>query len=268
VIAWVGAAMAGTWELARARRVEGEALPPAPAERVAYAALVRDLARAAPAGAVPPDGAARAEALGLVLTVADGVAVLAEPEDRTRGAGVVAVRLGPLGGELVLQAPHPVSDLHTGRIAGALFDAGEARAACFATTHRADGEGADPAHTPESWLSAATLGLADALPEPLFVQVHGFGEARSEADAVVSEGAARARPGEVEAAAKALAVGLGVSDVRTGAEVPALAARTNAQSRLLDGRARFLHVELSAGVRERLREDASGLGDVLVGLAE
>lgn len=258
MIFWVSIASAGTWELVQERRdtveVQGDAQVEA---RAAYTRLVRDLARAAPSGQVPADSGARAAALDLELQL-DGTALwLRERADAARGRGVVALRIGPLAEELVVQAPHPTSDLHTGAIAGALFDGGGVRAACFATTRRSAYDGADAAHAPASWFQSATDGLADALVDPLFVQVHGFGGNTTEADGVVSEGPRRLPREELDRAVRRISVSLGASDVRTGDEVPALAARTNAQGRLLADRARFLHVELSLAQREGLRADAA-----------
>ncbi|MFZ5480377.1 MAG: hypothetical protein ACOZNI_26675 [Myxococcota bacterium] len=268
MIAFVGLSLAGVWDAARDRRVDGWVPAPAPEARAAYGALVRDLARAAPTGRVPRDADTRARALGLELRVRDGAALLVEAAGGAAGAGLVAVRLGPLPCELVLAAPHPVTDLHTGAIAGALFDAGDVRAVYLATTWRDAGPDMDPAHAPASWLSTASDALADALDDPLFVQVHGFAEDRTEADVVVSDGAAPLPPWHLAAAVDAITRGLGVGDVRTGDEVPALAARTNAQGKLLAGRARFLHVELSPAVRTSLLADPAPLGGVLLDLAE
>ena len=256
-----------TWELVLARRDDEGFRVATPEVRAAYVSLVREMAEAAPAGRVPPDAGTRAAALGLTVTVEGTVAWLMEPPDDLHGAGVLALRLGPLPAELVLQAPHPTSDRHTGPVAAALFDAGDIRAAFISTVHRDAAPGSDTARAPESWLTAATIALAEALPDPLFVQLHGHSPETSEADAVVSEGSARMPPAELYTAARRIAQALGVADVRTGEEVRALAARGNAQGLVIGDRARFLHVEMSATVRERLAGDAAlraSLGDALL----
>lgn len=262
---------AGTWDLVRARKADSAPTLPTAAERRGYTSLVRDLARAAPSGVVPDALGGRAAALGLDLVRDDGVAWLVETTGHVRGVGVVGFRLGPLLEDLVVQAPHPFTDKHTGAIVAAMFDAGELRAACVATVRRDSGPDADPAHTPTGWLQAATDGLADALDDPLFVQLHGFAASTADADAVVSSGRARPPRESIGAVAEQVGIGLGATDVRTGYDIPALAARRNAQGRLLAGRARFLHVELSARMREGLKEDASrraALADTLLLLAE
>ncbi len=260
---------AGTWELVRERRSELAPATPTPAERLAYAALVRDLARAAPAGTLPTDAHTRAGALGLELLRKDDVAWLVE-RGEPRGVGLVALRVGPLAEDLVVQAPHPFSDLHTGAVTAAMFDAGELRAACIATVHRNAGPGADPAHAPESWFQSATDGLAEALDDPLFVQLHGFAPTTSDADAVLSAGGARLPADRLADAMTRIGVALGAADVRSGADVPALAARGNVQGRLLAGRARFLHLEISARLRAVLGEEPglrAALSDALLLIA-
>ena len=222
-------------------------------------ALLASLARSAPADVVPADAEAAAGALGLALVrEGDRLWVVEAGTGPRRGVGVYALRLGPLPRELVLQAPHPTTDLHTGAIVGELFDRGGVRAAAFATTRRDAGEGGDVAHAVETWFQSATQALGEALLSPLLVQVHGFGADTTDADAVLSLGPGRAAPGTLERLRDALARALG-GTVRTGAEVPALAARQNAQGRLLVDRARFLHVELSLPQRERLREGGPAL---------
>ncbi len=263
-VAWIlllGVALGGAWELARERRPEGEVQDPSAEQRARYAALVRALGRAAPAATLPPDAEARAAELGLELRREGDQLWLLEraeplPGLGLRGVGVLGLRLGPLPAELVLQAPHPSSDLHTGPLASALFDAGGVRAVQLATTHRDAGEGADPAHNPASWFQGATDGLADALADPLVVQLHGFSRDTSEADAVLSEGATPLPPAELAAMIRRFSAAMGLDDVRDGTQVPALAGRDNAQARLLAGRARFLHLEMSLPLRVALRDEA------------
>ena len=255
MILWSACALAGTWAAADALRADDRFAPPSIAERATYAALVRDLLRDAERGQVPATLAARAAALGFAITVDGDVATLAEIPDRRRGAGLVAVRLGPLDREVVLQAPHPYHDRGTGPLAGALFDAGGFRAVAVATANRSAAPGADVAHAPESWFQAATDGAAQALQAPLFFQLHGFAASTSDACAVLSEGPTRQAPVSLRDAATTLAAALACDPVRTGAEVPALAARSNVQGLLLIDRADFLHLELSAAVRDTLAAD-------------
>lgn len=200
-----------------------------------------------------------------------------------RGDGLVGVRLGPLSAEVVLQAPHPAWDRHTGSIAGALFDQGHARAVMIATHERDVAPDVDPADQERGPLQALTAAVPLALPDALVVQLHGFGKRRSEADAVLSAGMARSG-GELQRhASQALAVALGssssapdpaappaVARVDGPAQVPLLAARDNVQGWLLADRVRYLHLELSAPTRARLRREPAArqrLGQALVDVA-
>lgn len=244
-----------TWELALVHQSPQHYVLPSAATRGALRELVRRLAEAAPGGTLPGDAAERADALGLRLDVDGPLVWLHDPDGHDRGAGVLALRLGPLDQELVVEAPHPTTDENTGAITAALFDAGDVRAACIATSNRNSGPGSDPADLTRSWMSVMTLGLADALDRPTFVQLHGFEPDTSDADAVLSPGVGSVDAATWRTALRAVAVGLGVADVRTGDEVPDLAARDNAQGKLLARRGLpFWHLELSASTREALRK--------------
>lgn len=249
-----------TWARTRAVRSEAPVLPDE-AERMALSALVADLLRGAPSRHIPSDAAQRAQALGLSLERAGDRLWLVEPKGGPdpRGLAMAAIRLGPLPAELVLQAPHPYYDEHTGRIAGALFDAGGVRAAMIASAHRYAVKGSDPTGQVASALQAQTAAVPLALPDALIVQIHGFGPKRSEAHAVLSPGAARSGGSLYDRAMRTLGPALQAegqdSDLRGPDEVPLLAAMANVQSWLLADRTRFLHIELNAEVRDRLRTD-------------
>jgi hypothetical protein len=250
-----------TWAVVEALRTGREAERPDLALRVGYSDLVAELATAAAGGGLPPGAPARAEALGLVLRVEDRVVRLSEPMGGQRGLGLLVLSVGPVAAEVVLQAPHPWADLDTGEITASLFDRGGVRALWVATSARGEGEAGnrDPAHDAEGMLQAATDALCRALLDPLVVQVHGYADESSDSEAVISGGLARWSPESLEALRARLASGLGVDParVRTGAEEPALAARSNAQGALLADRARFLHLELSRSARRRLVAEAA-----------
>ncbi len=252
---WTGVAHAATWErVESARDDEGFTLP-SPETRLELTALAAALTRDAVRGELDPSLSARAAALGLRLDVADGVAWLADAEETRRGTGLLAVRIGPMPAELVLQAPHPFYDLGTGPIVALMFDEGLARAAMLATVHRKAASASDASHSPEGGFQALTVGVAQALTDPLFVQLHGFGGSTSDAQLVVSEGSARWwKLPEVGAAVGAA---LGATDVRFGQDEPALAARQNVQGMVLADTSRFLHLELDKASRDALKEDAA-----------
>ncbi len=233
-------------------------------------AFAADIARAASTGIVPASAQRRAEAVGLVLRDQDAWLVMASRPDGADGYYVI--RKGGDTPPLLLQAPHAWYDRATGRIACALFEQGVGRALMLNTAHRhsptqGDGAGsedelgADVAHRAESIFQAVTLGVADALSDPLVVQLHGFGSSHGSYSAVLSEGATSQPPSQLEAAVRALdAVFVPWGPVATGLDVPELAARSNVQSQALTGQGRFLHLEMSSPARQGLLNDQDLLG--------
>lgn len=267
-VAWAGTP---TWEQARTLRNDDHYAVPSSEDRLALAELAADLLRAAPSGNVPAHAQDRAVLLGWRLEVEGDRLWLHQPPAEAAGGGLLAVRLGELPAEVVLQAPHPYYDKHTGRITGLLFDGGGVRAMMVATAHRDATPESDASHAIDSAFQALTLGVAAGTTDPLVVQLHGFSSKTSEADAVVSEGSARLGGSSgVEEAALMLRGVLGLEDVVDGRDEPALGARRNVQGRALADTTRFLHIELALEVREALRGDADlrdRLRGALVGLA-
>jgi hypothetical protein len=272
-------AAAGTWDRVQAARDDAGAVDEALARRATLHDLTAELLVAAPTGHLPETWPGRARAAGLAVDV-DEPGVVVVHGDPGRADGLIAVRLGPGVSELVLMAPHGWHDADTGRIVGAWFDAGYARVALFNTAHRYGGPGeprprsdADVAHRAETAFQAMFLGAVDGLPDPLVVQIHGFGEDHGPVAAVVADGGALQPPGVVLGGVAALTPWLGrFGSVVTGAEVPALAATENVQGRAISGRRRFLHVELSREARRALVDDdalragvAAALIDEVVG---
>lgn len=246
-------AHAGIWEQVRRMRDDDAPSTLSAATQAGYASVVHGMADAARSGQPTQSLRAAAASLGFELVDADGRLELWPASSQVAAAGVLILRRGMLPAELVVAAPHPFHDAGTGQIATSIFDGAPVRGLYLATQDRYASPDADPAHSTEHALQAATATLADALPGAWFVQIHGFGPTTSLAAAVVSDGAA-ALPGALMAGAvAAVSQALGVADVRTGREVPALAGRTNVQGAMLRDRARFLHVELGQQLREQLR---------------
>lgn len=243
---------ASTWErVASVRAGEGFALPDVQ-QRAALAELVADLATAAPRGELPARLGPRATELGLQLSIQEDRVWLHEDPEAPTGLGLLALRLGPLPSEVVLQAPHPFYDLGTGEIVATMFDEGGVRAAVIATVHRKAAPASDMSHSPTSGFQALTLALGDALVEPVVVQLHGFSDQTSASDVVLSEGSSRWW--RLEEVGLRLSTALSVQDLRLGTEVPELAARYNVQGLALADRSRFLHIELDRALRDQLRE--------------
>lgn len=269
------AGAAGLWEQTQALRDDAAYQDASPWRRAAMRMLVAELVASAPGGAVPADATARARTLGLDLRLHGIHAVLFTGPGQADG--LYAVRVGPGGADLVLQAPHAFSDLGTGALAAALFEEGLGRAVFFNTAHRHGAEreaatgAADVAHRPASLFHAATLGALDALEAPLVVQLHGFGDAHGDWAAVISGGSAVQGAAFLDAARARLEPVLAPwGPVSDGTRVPALAARDNAQGRCVAGQGRFLHLELSREARRGLAEDPgrrAALAEALAGLA-
>lgn len=246
----------GLWEQVELWRTDGAPIQATAPQRLAAQRLFNELLAGAPAGVLPVDLEARAGALGFEVQQRPDVIVLHGE------GGVFAVRLGaPEIPALILQAPHAWYDYKTGRISSALFDAGVPRALFLNAGQRYGGvDGDDPsfdvAHNHDSLYQAATLGAAQGLIDPLVVQIHGYGPSTSSAAAVVSRGGAL-EPKSVQDQAIADLAGLfhALGPVIPGEEEPRLAARANAQSHILAGRACFLHLELGKQARRELAED-------------
>jgi hypothetical protein len=251
--------------------------PPDDARLARLRALAADIVRGLAPGNPPPGLQERAAALGLELAAARDAAgavwVLREPETRREGLGLYVFRPG--GTPVCVQAPHTFFDEGTGPIALEVFAA--LRASClFANTvHRhapsLAGEGlGDVAHAERTAFRAVTRGVLDAARWAV-VQLHGFGdrEALGRAAAVVSDGA-RTRPEGAPAVRlrDALAARLAPAPVLLhAADTAVLGGTTNVIGADVRGAGGvFLHVELSAGARRRLRD--GGAAPLAAALAE
>ncbi|MDH5673728.1 MAG: hypothetical protein OEZ06_16350 [Myxococcales bacterium] len=200
------------------------------------------------------------------------IMVVSESGDSLRGAGALALREGAAA-PVVVEAPHTFYDRGTLEIAVALFAALEARALLINTVHRYRGNGlasmggprgsasdpvADVAHTPRSFFAAAHEATARARPALLAVQVHGYRDQRVPGfDAVLSAAGSSLDPEHfahcMEHYLTGARVGVYPRDLRD------LGGTRNrqAQSSVQFG-APFLHVELSARLRARLRQPGPG----------
>lgn len=205
--------------------------------------------------------------------VAAGIVVVEETASGRRGGGLYAMRCGPAK-PWALQAPHSFFDERTGGIVRMLFVESQARFAFWNTVHRYRAtpderiedpvHPADVAHEPGSLFHAATLGAAAGDPLLRFVQIHGFESGKVPFDAVLSAGPVSdvaPNPGEPDgkapvALAQALEPVLGRVGVH-GKDTDRYGALRNVQGTALArrGPGRFLHIELAAEVRVRLRND-------------
>ncbi len=253
----------GLWQQVQAMR-DDQAYSDASAWRRAQVrAVIADLVRSASSGTISDTLRRRIEAAGLQLE--EHGSLLVVQGAREHADGFYAIRMGSELPPLVLQAPHAWHDKHTGQLACSLFEQGFGRVLLLNSAHRNssshgdisahDSEvgGADVAHRAESIFQAATLGAADALEDPLVLQLHGFASSHGHYSAVVSDGATLQPHAVLEQSVQSLRAHLGAyGPIATGEQVPDLAGTTNVQSRALTGMARFLHIEMSLPVRVAL----------------
>lgn len=265
--------------LERARRAEGSAyVAPPEAELVSFESWVRALASAAPSGKLPALSAPRGFSAG---SAEQGrLWLLAEETAHKRGAGAVVLRAGAARSFLI-EAPHTFFDRGTFDLALAAFETLEARALLINTLPRSAKASSeeraeeasssrspqDVAHQTASFFSAAHRALTAVEPRLLALQLHGFRDERAPGIAiVVSSSDTRA---DARGAARALrevlppdAVQVYPDDIRD------LGGMKNAQaqeSRATDSA--FLHVEMSASLRGRLKDDRELTARVMRALA-
>ncbi len=256
--------------------------PPDEARLARLRALAADVLRALGPGAPPRALRDRAATEGLDLALARDAAgdvwVLREVAGRREGTGLYAFRPG--GAPVCVQAPHTFFDEGTGPIALAVFADLHAGCLFVNTVHRhAPSPGgellADVAHAERTAFRAVTRGMLESVRWPI-VQLHGFGgrdDVGRDVAAVVSDGAdGRSEGSPVARLRDALARGLAPARVLLhGVDTRALGGTTNvigADARRAGGL--FLHIELSAAARRRLRDGgaaplSSALAEVLGG---
>ncbi|MBN1609509.1 MAG: hypothetical protein JW940_22955 [Polyangiaceae bacterium] len=255
--------------LARARRGRGvRFVAPTPQEEQTFVRWTEQVARAGFSGrlpgAPPPDGFAG------FLAEHGQLWVLTEEPHRKRGAGALVISPSSTV-RLLVEAPHTFFDRNTLDIALAVFQTLSARALLVNTVHRGSGASedervrvslsgkspADSAHAEHTFFLAAHRALVQTDPALTTLQLHGFrDDAAPGVDIIVS--AARTR-GNAVALADALRHVLEPSRVRAyPKEIRTHGGTTNAQaaaSRELGSQ--FFHLEMSASLRNRLKEDAA-----------
>lgn len=246
-------------------------------ERAVFSELLPSLLKTAVTGGLPtPDQKALAEQADFTIDVwelhGQRFFAVREKREAQRGAGAYVLRAGAAQ-NVVVQSPHAYFDLGTGAIGAELFvcapEGARPRAFFTNTAHRFKGRPgerradpdhpADLAHNGDHLFQVATDLMARALPAVRVVQLHGFGEKANKGrkrklSAVVSSGTDAASPYIRNVATRMTEV---VGDgVRTYPdETGAFGGTQNAQSRLLQlyPNARFVHLELSANLRRKLR---------------
>ncbi len=240
---------------AAAPRGSSEYTPPTPAEAARLAAAATALAHDRPRQAEEEVDGLGYEVRELQAAGRRLLALTEEgPPRRHWGAYVVAPASAS---DLLVEVPHPVSDLWTPQVGLELFQRAGARALLLAGAHRdaGDGDSADVAHRTDSVFEAVHRALLRE--SSVVAQVHGFDDERREdpPDVVLSDGTDDP-PALLRRARTALAdEGLDVCLFRGGPRCRDLAARRNVQGRSARAAgAVFLHVEAAPA----LRSDAPG----------
>jgi hypothetical protein len=204
-----------------------------------------------------------------------GAMLVREVESRRRGGGAYVVRGGSRS-HLIVQAPHTFFDEGTLPLACELFQRADAAALFINTVHRYKGAApdaagnhpADVAHAPDSLFEAATEGALTAIAGLTAVQVHGFAARESGARAVVSSGDKRGASPLATRAKAALDAVVGGGVLLFPDDTSELGATTNVQGNYLRQHGgRFLHVEMSEGLRRELQADPALRERALTALA-
>lgn len=195
--------------------------------------------------------------------------MLREAKER-RGRGIYLFLEQPGARKTIYQVPHARFDISTDRIGASLFSTGQA-VALFANTMsrntRPPKEGekiaiSDVANYPKSFFQAATEGVAASIDGSRFVQIHGYGsrkDAKLAAFKVILSGGRKRWSGALDPMVSGLTRILGEGRVaRYGVDVKVMGATRNAQGIHIRTQTddRFIHLELSRGLREQLRKDA------------
>lgn len=275
------------------RRLWPEPGPPAyvvPDERqtTALTTLVRGMLADPPAPRAELTQAATAAGFVLEGWSVSGRRYLAafEQHNRRGGGGAYIVRMPASTASpptttapeppTILQAPHAFYDLGTETIALEILlaDPDWPRALFVNTVHRYLGHDgvrrkqpdspADPCHSAGHLLAVATGAALDAQPSAEVIQLHGFGDnddstTGPQPAAIVSAGLPDAPTPRSRLLAARLREALGVEVALFPVDTDRLGATTNVQGRIIHARggAEFLHIEMSASLRQWLRNDAA-----------
>ena len=191
--------------------------------------------------------------------------VLRERPDQLQGRGFYAFSAAADGAP-ILQAPHPLSDRHTGVIALRLFESGSFTAGAWSTAPRryeTDDDqvvNADMAHLPESYWIAFSRAAVRSRPASAVIQWHGFASekrktaAGRQAGAIVSAGQQQPTRSAVQTA-RCLDAVFAEPVLLYPDQIKELGGTTNQIGQVMRalGSTGFVHIELARPLREQLR---------------
>ena len=190
---------------------------------------------------------------------------LAEAPGVCLGTGRYRLRSGNRVTPVALTAPHGGSDMATATIVDLLFAESDAAAAAFNSAPRSPsatcgGLAVDLTQQPDHAFTDFARAFAAQYPDGIVVQLHGFDARaqRGDADMIVSN-ATRQPDAPLLDLADCLTIAIAPDKVAVfPVESDALGGTGNAQAAALRdmGKSRFIHLETSAALRQRLMRDA------------
>lgn len=194
--------------------------------------------------------------------------VLRETDPSLRGWGLYIFRVASAS-NVILEAPHPLSDEGTPALSVDLYRALDARAVLIAGAHRDANAGgsADAAHNPQTIFQAvheSEVGqIFNANQTPIVLQIHGFAASKHpdyphvivsyEHSGVINLAdllAGQMVENKIVAALKSLGIKVGTCN---GGEWRDLCGQTNVQSELMT-RGIFIHIELDETIRDKSKK--------------
>ena len=170
----------------------------------------------------------------------------------------------------ILQAPHSISDLHTGQIAAQLSTSGRFWAGAWNTVPRHYRNPLDPsasadlAHRQDSLLLRFTQAALTVQPQLAVLQLHGFASAKRRT-VQAARSAAIISPGQNTRQALSTAFSQCLNDrlaepiLLFPRDTKELGGTTNTIARWLrsQNRSRFVHFEMALDLRQQLRRDSA-----------
>jgi len=204
-----------------------------------------------------------------------GVWLLREAEGQKRGRGVYAFRTPSAEespSEYLLAAPHalPSDDQRTGEVVAAMFSRSATHVAAWSTVPRRE---VDWTHTEETPFQRLTEAYVSVFPAGTVLQIHGFAQSKRKTErgrgaSVILSNGTDAPDERLERRARCAEPSF--SPVYVYPELRELGATKNTQGVAMrkSGLGRFLHVELSFDVRQRLVAENEPLDELVRCLLE
>ncbi len=177
--------------------------------------------------------------------------ILREVEGQNKGWGIYIFRAGNESSDLVIEAPHPIFDLHTERIGILAFENSRAKAFLLAGAHRysnADGS-ADVSHADQSMFEA--VHEAVTTPSTTVINIHGFASTKEQGYPQIilssGNGTATLPIKQLSSILETKNFTVGIAD---GGNLRELEAASDMQGKQTNSiGATFIHIELESSIR-------------------